>query len=79
MEPTIISSSPDPNGLYKPPEETAEYLGVTVNALAKMRWDGSGPPYVKIGRRVRYRRSDVDAWLDARRSGTAPTAVLTRL
>ena len=25
-----------------------------------------GPPYIKVGRSVKYRRSDLDAWLDRR-------------
>ncbi|WP_414713683.1 helix-turn-helix transcriptional regulator [Sphingomonas sp.] len=36
----------------------------------KSRWDkarltGDGPPFIKIGHLVRYRRSDVRAWLSA--------------
>lgn len=26
---------------------------------------GSGPPFIKQGRKVIYRRRDIDAWLDA--------------
>lgn len=47
------------------PAPIAEKLGVTVQALALMRHEGNGPTYVKIGRRVRYRMSDVEAWLNA--------------
>jgi predicted DNA-binding transcriptional regulator AlpA len=45
--------------------EVAEYLGVTVQALASMRYLSKGPDYVKLGRNVRYRWSDVDAWIAA--------------
>lgn len=31
---------------------------------------GQGPPFIKVGRLVRYRRSDVDAWLRANTIGT---------
>lgn len=47
------------------PDPIAEKLGITVQALALMRHEGSGPTYIKVGRRVRYRMSDVEAWLDA--------------
>jgi predicted DNA-binding transcriptional regulator AlpA len=29
----------------------------------KWRAKAKGPPFIKVGRLVRYRRSDVDAWL----------------
>lgn len=48
--------------------ETAEtYLNVPRNTLAKFRVTGGGPAFHKIGRRVRYRLSDLDAWLANRR------------
>lgn len=43
---------------------TAEYLGVTTKWLAQQRWLHQGPPYAKVGRAVRYRRTDVDRWLE---------------
>jgi excisionase family DNA binding protein len=42
--------------------EAAELLGVEVTTLANWRWRRMGPRFVKVGRRVRYRRADVDAW-----------------
>jgi predicted DNA-binding transcriptional regulator AlpA len=38
-------------------------LGCTANWLERMRCQGRGPAYIKIGRAVRYRRSAIDAWL----------------
>lgn len=46
--------------------EAAEYVGVSVPTLNRWRVQGDGPPYVKIGSRVRYRRADLDAWLSQR-------------
>lgn len=43
--------------------ELADYLGITANKLQRDRWAGTGLPYIKIGRCVRYRRSDVEAYL----------------
>lgn len=45
------------------PEETAALLKVTVRTLRYWREQGTGPQYVRVGRRVRYRRRDLDAWL----------------
>jgi excisionase family DNA binding protein len=44
--------------------QAASVLGFHASYLAKARLTGSGPRYLKIGgRSVRYRRSDIDAWL----------------
>lgn len=49
------------------PKELSLYLGVTTGALAQMRHMGNGPEYIKISSRsIRYRRSVVEAWLEAR-------------
>ena len=48
------------------PEEVAEYLRVkNVQTLANWRHSGIGPPYVKTEGSVRYRWSDVEAWLNS--------------
>ncbi len=31
--------------------------------LKQYRVDNTGPSYVKIGRKVRYRRTDLEAWM----------------
>lgn len=59
--------------LYAPPV-VADHLGLSVQALALMRHEGNGPAYVKLGRRVRYRMSDVEAWLDANTVKTGEVA-----
>lgn len=46
----------------------AQYVGLSVSTLAKMRLRGDGPQYSKAGPRiVIYDRDDLDAWLDSRR------------
>lgn len=47
------------------PAEVAEYLGTTVVRLARRRFDGNGPKFVKVGKSVRYRWSDVEEWINA--------------
>jgi excisionase family DNA binding protein len=46
-------------------EEASKYLGFTVSTLNKMRMAGRGPRYLKLGNRVFYRRTDLDAYLEA--------------
>jgi len=56
-------------------EQAARYLGVSKAFLERDRWAGAQIPFVRVGRRaVRYRRSDLDAFLETRvqRSTTAP-------
>lgn len=45
--------------------EVADRLGYTPEGLAQMRYRGNGPKFIKLGgKAVRYRWSDVEAWLD---------------
>lgn len=46
------------------PGEVAEYLRSSVANLAQLRFQGRGPKFIKAGRRVLYRWSDVSDWLD---------------
>lgn len=46
------------------PAEIAAYLRTTVDNLAVMRYRGTGPRFIKRGRRVLYRWSDVTEYLD---------------
>ncbi len=43
--------------------EVAETLRISVRTLQAWRVSGNGPRYAKIGRSVRYRRSDIDNWV----------------
>ncbi len=45
----------------------ANYIGVSRQFLEIGRHKGEGPPYIKLGRAVRYKRSDLDAYMAARR------------
>ncbi|SFJ53200.1 helix-turn-helix domain-containing protein [Bradyrhizobium sp. Gha] len=53
---------------YLTTPEAAGYLKVSPQYLegARSRGDGTGPPYVKLERAVRYRRHDLDAWMASR-------------
>lgn len=45
--------------------EVAAFLGVPEGTLTQWGHRGIGPRYARVGRHVRYRWSDVDAWLEA--------------
>jgi excisionase family DNA binding protein len=42
----------------------ARYMGISPSTLAKMRLSGNSPLFLKLGRRVLYRRTDLDEWLE---------------
>ena len=45
--------------------DVAKLLNLSTSTLAKMRLSGNTPKYIKMGRRVAYRQSDLDAWIEA--------------
>lgn len=54
-------------------KEAARYIGMSTGFLALARCQGNygnrtpGPPFYKIGRRVRYHIDDLDNWLERHR------------
>jgi predicted DNA-binding transcriptional regulator AlpA len=44
----------------------ARFVGLSASTLAKLRLNGNGPLYCKLGRRVVYRLSDLEQWLQSR-------------
>ena len=56
-------------------DQAAEYLGLKRPTLEAWRCRGNGPQFVKLGRLVKYRRADLDAFIEARlRSNTSEAA-----
>jgi excisionase family DNA binding protein len=45
--------------------ELSEYLGIPQRTLDDWALRRVGPRYAHVGRFVRYRRSDVDAWVES--------------
>lgn len=41
-----------------------QYIGLAFQTLARLRHEGKGPPFIRVGRRIYYRSSDVRRWLD---------------
>ena len=46
-------------------KQAADILGVNYLTLQNLRSTGKSPRYVKVGRNVRYRISELKAWLEA--------------
>ena len=60
-----------PSGQRLRTPATAEYVGLAISTLEKMRCRGDGPPFIRIGpRAVVYDTRDLDAWLSARRQNS---------
>ena len=55
-----------PNNLQTVDERQAAVItGFTVKGLQQRRWLGKPPTYLKVGRLVRYRVSDLEQFLDS--------------
>jgi len=57
--------------------EAATYLGLSLSLLRQGRMEGrranrcAGPPFIKLGKAIRYDLQDLDAWLAANRREVA--------
>ena len=47
-------------------EEAADYVRLSKPTLERFRISGDGPKFLKLGGSVRYRKVDLDAWLESR-------------
>jgi hypothetical protein len=53
----------------------AEYIGSTPGTMSVWRSTGRyNLPFIKVGRNVKYRKSDLDAWLEKRTRTSGATA-----
>lgn len=68
MPPRQFLVPTDPDALLTPGQVSA-WTQLEEQTLANMRCRKAGPPYLKLGvgrsAPVRYRRADVERWLDA--------------
>jgi excisionase family DNA binding protein len=60
--------------LFLSPEDLATELGLPVGTVYSWRYRGLGPRGFKVGRHVRFRRSDVEAWLETQADRPRPAA-----
>lgn len=57
-------------------DQAAKYLGIGSSTLRAMIARGDGPPMISLGPKnglKRFRKTDLDAWLDSRASGGKKT------
>lgn len=55
-------------------KESAEFLGLETQTLAAWRCSGRySLPYVRVGRKIRYRISDLERFLESRTVGAVET------
>lgn len=47
--------------------DAAAYCGLSKSTFDKYRLTGQGPAFLKLGRAVAYRVSDLDEWLESNR------------
>lgn len=47
------------------PDDVADIVHTTAAQLAQMRYRGGGPRYVKFGKKILYRRTDIEAYIEA--------------
>ena len=55
-----------PVSLFLDTRQAAQYLDLQPATLEAWRCRGGGPIYLKLGRSVKYRLSDLDAWVHSR-------------
>lgn len=56
------------------PAELADLLGIPVGTVYQWNYRHVGPRKISVGRHIRYRRSDVEAWLDRQSDPRTPAA-----
>ena len=47
-------------------KETAKLLSLSVKTLQRYRYTGGGPIYIKLGKSVRYKESDIEKYVSER-------------
>ena len=60
------ASQPNSGERLLTPKDAAILLRLSESWLAKARMRGDGPPYVKLGRAIRYREGALLQWLKSR-------------
>ncbi|WP_082976153.1 AlpA family transcriptional regulator [Mycobacterium sp. 1165196.3] len=70
LTPGATASSPDRYDEILTTAEVSAITKIPAGTLRYFRYAGTGPQSFRLGRQVKYRRADVEKWLDeARRRG----------
>lgn len=72
VPPLATTANAKPQSNLLDTEDAADYLGVAPRSLEVWRCvKRHSIPYIKVGRLVKYRQTDLDAWLESRTVGAA--------
>ncbi len=69
VQPSISNGPPKPAASVVPlltAKEAARILKVSPSWLAKARMRGDGPPFIKVGRSIRYSEFALQQWMKSR-------------
>ena len=61
----LAKGNPFSQSVFNTPQ-AARYVNTSPSFLTRLRSQGKGPPYIQIESAIRYRSSDIDAWLGQR-------------
>lgn len=60
------------------PQKLADLLCLSEATLRKWRWEGKGPRFVKVGRKVAYRSNDIQSFIEQQiRNSTSDNGINT--
>jgi excisionase family DNA binding protein len=63
---SLPQKSVGPTLVLLTPNEAAKLLKVSLSWLAKARMRGDGPPYIRVGRQIRYSEAALLQWMKSR-------------
>jgi predicted DNA-binding transcriptional regulator AlpA len=63
---TFVPSNTGPTDRLLKPHEAAEFLRLSLSWLAKTRMSREGPPFIRIGRSIRYSQAALLQWMKSR-------------
>jgi hypothetical protein len=66
QDPTHQKAPGSSNFVLLTPQETSSRLKVSLSWLAKARMRGDGPPYIRVGRSIRYSEVALLQWMKSR-------------
>lgn len=55
-------------------QQAATYISMASGTLSNMRGRGDGPKYIKLGNRIRYRKIDLENYLEVNTKGQSAYA-----
>ena len=64
---TVTAAVPTPSRSLLSPAELSAYLGIPLATIYRWRSQRNGPSGIRVGRHVRYRVADIEAWLEQQR------------